>query len=68
MTVSSQLKQTVAGLKGVRSTLNIYAVQTNNEDEKSVFVQAVDTVDDIIGDLDQRVKVLEFEEPQYKGM
>ena len=67
MTVSSQLKQTIASLKGARGTLRIYSVQTRDEETKVVYSDALGITDNIINDLEARLKVLEFEEPQYKG-
>ncbi|MDK2799793.1 MAG: hypothetical protein PWP27_2476 [Clostridiales bacterium] len=67
MTVSSQVKQTLATLKGAQSTLKIYATQTQNEETKLVYEEAVEKTADIIRDLEKRVQILEFQEPQYKG-
>ncbi|MEW6622931.1 MAG: DUF1657 domain-containing protein [Bacillota bacterium] len=67
MTVSAKVKQTLASLKGVQATLNLYATQTNNDEIKTKFMEAVSATNDIIKDLEDRVKVLEFQEPQYKG-
>lgn len=68
MTVGTQLKETLAGLKGVQNTVKIYALQTENQDIKTVFQEAVCTTGEIIQDLEERLKILEFEEPQYKGL
>lgn len=67
MTVASQVKQTLAGLKGAQGTLRIYSVQTRDEETKSVFNEALEVTGGIINDLENRVQVLEFQEPQYKG-
>lgn len=67
MTVSAQVKQTLASLKGVQGTLRIYAAQSKDEETKKVFGWAADTAEQINKDLEDRIKVLEFEEPQYKG-
>jgi hypothetical protein len=68
MTVSSQVKETVATLKGIESTLKVYAVQTIEQEIKSVFSQAGEDIAGVVNDLEERVGVLEFEEPQYKGL
>ncbi len=67
MTVGSQLKQTLASLKGSRATLRIYAEQSQHEQAVHVFSEAVKVLNDIIVDLETRIRSLEFFEPQYKG-
>ncbi|MEW9095427.1 MAG: DUF1657 domain-containing protein [Clostridiaceae bacterium] len=67
MTVASNIKQTLASLKGVESTLRIYSVQSRNEEEKKVYKKELQTVESVIKDIEDRLKTLEFEEPQYKG-
>lgn len=67
MTVASQVKQTLAELKGVQGTLRIYSSQTRDEETRTVFNEAIEVTRDVINDLEKRIQVLEFEEPQYKG-
>lgn len=67
MTVASQVKQTLAILKGVQGTLRIYSTQTQDEETVSVYKEALETTAAVISDLEKRVQVLEFQEPQYKG-
>lgn len=67
MTVASQVKQTLAGLKGVQGTLRIYSTQTRDEETRSIFSEALETTEGIINDLEKRMQTLEFQEPQYKG-
>ncbi|MGE5527990.1 MAG: DUF1657 domain-containing protein [Patescibacteria group bacterium] len=67
MTVGSQVKQTLAGLKGAQATLRAYATQTQKEETVSVYREALAATEEIIGDLERRLRTLEFEEPQYKG-
>jgi len=67
MTVASQVKQTLAGLKGVQGTLRIYSSQSQDEESKKVLDDAMNVTHEIINDLERRLQVLEFEEPQYKG-
>jgi len=67
MTVASQLKQTIASLKGARGTLRVYSTQTRDVETRSVFLGALGETDTIIEDLEKRLQTLEFEEPQYKG-
>ncbi len=67
MTVASQVKQTLTGLKGVQGTLRIYSSQTYDKEMKDVFNEAIFTVEEISKEIEKRIQVLEFQEPQYKG-
>ncbi len=67
MTVASQLKQTLATLKGSQGTLRLYALQTQDEKTKLVYTEALEATGVIINDLEQRMQTLEYQEPQYKG-
>lgn len=65
MTVASQVKQTLASLKGAQATLRIYTTQTRDEETVSVYEEALKTTEAVINDLENRISVLEFKEPQY---
>jgi len=67
MTVASQVKQTLATLKGSQGTLRLYASQTRDEETKLVYKEALDATGIIINDLEKRMQFLEYQEPQYKG-
>lgn len=67
MTVASQLKQTLAGLKSVQGTLRTYAFQSQEEDLRNIFQESLETTEEIIDGLEERLKKIEFEEPQFKG-
>lgn len=67
MTVASEVKQTLARIKGIQGTLRIYASQSQSNEVKKAFNDAVNTTNGIINDLENRIKTLEYEEPQYKG-
>lgn len=66
MTIASNVKQTLASLKGIESTLRIYSVQSRNEEERTVYKEELQNVESVIKDIEDRLKTLEFEEPQYK--
>lgn len=68
MTVASQVKQTQASLKSAEATLRIYATQSQAEDAKAVFLEATDVIGEISKEIEERIKILEFQEPQYKGL
>lgn len=67
LTVAANIKQTIASLKGTEGTLRMYSIQTQNKNVKAAYREAVHNIDKIIIDLEDRLKTLEFEEPQYKG-
>ena len=67
MTVGSKVKQTLYNLKGVESTLRIYSTQTDNKKESEAYIEALKITESVIKDVEDRLKILEFEEPQYKG-
>lgn len=67
MTVGSKVKSTLASLKGAQGTLRIYSTQEQNEETKGIYKEALEVTETVIKDLEDRIKTLEFEEPQYKG-
>lgn len=67
MTVASQIKQTLATLKGSQGTLRLYASQTRDEETKLVYKEALEATGIMIHDLEGRMQTLEYQEPQYKG-
>jgi hypothetical protein len=67
MTVASKVKQTLSALKGSQATLRIYAAQTQDEETRSAYNEAMVVTGEVIHDVEERLKVLEFQEPQYKG-
>lgn len=66
MTVGSKVKQTLASLKGVEGSLRIYSIQTQDDDTKAVYEEAIKVTGEVIENLENRIKTLEYEEPQYK--
>ncbi|MZP30717.1 DUF1657 domain-containing protein [Heliobacterium undosum] len=67
MTVSQQLKQTVAGLKSAVGSLEQFAIQTQDQNAKNLYTNASQQAQQIVNSLEPRVKEIEKEEPQYKG-
>lgn len=67
MTVGSKVNQTLASLKGIKSTLKIYSIQEQKKEAKDIYEESVLQADEIIKDLEKRIKTLEVEEPQYKS-
>ncbi|MDB5085127.1 MAG: hypothetical protein JWN30_2013 [Bacilli bacterium] len=67
MTVSSQVKQTMASLKSAHANLETFALNTQNEQAKQLYTQAAQDTQSIVSALENRVNDIESEEPQYKG-
>lgn len=67
MTISAQVKQTLASLKGVQGTLETFAELEKNLEAKDVLQRNIKLIAPVIRDIEKRIGVLEFEEPQYKG-
>ncbi|GED72232.1 hypothetical protein BRE01_59340 [Brevibacillus reuszeri] len=67
MTVSAQVKQALASLKGAQADLETFALSTQNQQAKQLYTQAAEQTQTIVNNLQQRVTELENEEPQYKG-
>ncbi|AQS58891.1 hypothetical protein B0537_07205 [Desulforamulus ferrireducens] len=68
MTVAAQVKQTIASLKGTKATLEIFSNITQEQANRELLIKNTAKLSNIIVQLEQRVKTLEFEEPQYKGL
>lgn len=66
MTVASQIKQTVAGLKSAQASLETFALQTENQQAKQLFQQAAQQTQMVVDQISQRLSEIELEEPQYK--
>ncbi|TEB07847.1 hypothetical protein Psch_01402 [Pelotomaculum schinkii] len=67
MTISAQVKQTLASLKGIEATLEDFSRIEENTEAKEVLRRNAQRVNQVIGNFEKRLSVLEFEEPQYKG-
>lgn len=67
MTVGSKVKQTLVSLKSTQSTLRIYSIQTQDRKSKLAYKEALKATDEVVQDLERRLRFMEFQEPQYKG-
>ncbi|WP_199624696.1 DUF1657 domain-containing protein [Paenibacillus alkalitolerans] len=67
MTVSTQVKQTLAVMKGIHSTIAQYAQTAQNREARGIWQKQVPVCEKIVGQLEKRIQTLEFQEPQYKG-
>ncbi|SET28277.1 Protein of unknown function [Oceanobacillus limi] len=67
MTVSTQVKQTIAGLKSAQASFEQFALQTQNKQAKKLYENAAQQTQSILQSVEPRVQQIEQEEPQYKG-
>ncbi|AIQ58481.1 DUF1657 domain-containing protein [Paenibacillus borealis] len=67
MTVASQVKTCVASLKSAQASLEQFAMETQNEEAKTLFTNAAEQTQQIVQQVEGRVTEIEKEEPQYKG-
>lgn len=67
MTVSSQVKQTLAGLKSAQASFETFALQTQNQQAKQLYTSAAEQTKSVIESIEPRINEIEKEEPQYKG-
>ncbi|MDQ0253971.1 hypothetical protein J2S74_001344 [Evansella vedderi] len=66
MTVVTQVRQTLAGLKSAQASLETFALQTENQQAKQMFQTAAQQTQTIVDTLTPRLQQIEQEEPQYK--
>jgi hypothetical protein len=67
MTVSAQVKQTLASLKGAQADFETFALATQNQQAKQLYTQAAQQTQTLVNMIQPRVQQMENEEPQYKG-
>lgn len=67
MTVATQVKQTLASLKGTHATLSTFAAVQQDAHSKELLENNLQRIERIIHNLEHRIQELEFQEPQYKG-
>ncbi|AXI08927.1 DUF1657 domain-containing protein [Oceanobacillus sp. 143] len=66
MTVASQVKQTIAGLKSAQASFEQFALQTENKQAKQMYQDAAQQTMSILQSVEPRIQQIEQEEPQYK--
>ncbi|MFB4166306.1 DUF1657 domain-containing protein [Alteribacillus sp. JSM 102045] len=65
MTVSSDLKTTVANLKSAQASFESFALATENEQAKQMYQNAAQQTQQLVDSVSPRVQQIEQEEPQY---
>lgn len=66
MTVITNLKQTVAGLKSAQASLEGFTLDTDNQQAKQLYQSTSQQTQLVIDQLNTRLQEVEKEEPQYK--
>jgi hypothetical protein len=66
MTVGTQIKQTLAGLKSAQASLETFSLATDNQSAKQLYQTAAQQTQAIIDSIEPRLQEIEQEEPQYK--
>lgn len=66
MTVASQVKQTIAGLKSAQASFEQFALQTENKQAKQLYQSAAQQTQTLVQQVEPRMTEIEQEEPQYK--
>lgn len=66
MTVVSQVKQTISGLKSAQASLEQFALQTDNQSAKQLYQTTASQTEAVVQTLEPRLQQIEEEEPQYK--
>lgn len=67
MTTYSNVKTCMASLKSVQEGLSKLALTTKDSEVSRLFHECMMETDEIVKDLQQRIALLEREEPQYGG-
>lgn len=66
MTVISDVKTALAGLKSAQASFETFALSTDNEQAKQLYQDAAKQTQFIVDSISPRVQQIEQEEPQYK--
>ncbi|HDR7735359.1 DUF1657 domain-containing protein [Bacillus thuringiensis] len=67
MTVIASVKTCLASVRGAQASLSSLSLNSQDDESKRVFHECMLEMENVIADLQNRVSVLEREEPQYKG-
>ncbi|MEX1030832.1 MAG: DUF1657 domain-containing protein [Paenibacillaceae bacterium] len=67
MTVSTQVKQTLAVMKGIQASIIQFAETAQSLEAKEVWQRQIPIAEKVTKQLEKRIQKLERQEPQYKG-
>ena len=65
MTVITEVKQTLAGLKSAEASFEGFALATDNQQAKQMYQQAAQQTQQVVDQINQRLQEIQEEEPQY---
>ncbi|MFK9092835.1 DUF1657 domain-containing protein [Bacillus salipaludis] len=65
MTVGTQVKQALAGLKSAQASFESFALATDNQNAKQLYQQAAQQTQSVLDSLEPRLQEITTEEPQY---
>lgn len=65
MTVITQVKQTIAGLKSAQASLETFSLGTDNKQAKQLYEDAAKQTQAVIDSIESRMQQIQQEEPQY---
>jgi 16S rRNA C1402 (ribose-2'-O) methylase RsmI len=65
MTVGTQVKQALAGLKSAQASFEGFALATDNQNAKQLYQQAAQQAQAILDSIEPRLQEIQTEEPQY---
>ena len=66
MTVGTQVKQALAGLKSAQASFETFALATDNQNAKKLYQNAAEQTQAVLDSLEPRLQEILAEEPQYK--
>jgi hypothetical protein len=67
MTVADKFKGLLASLKSAQADLELFAVDTNNQEAKDLYNSCASQTQNVIRSLEQRWQKVQEEEPQYRA-
>jgi Protein of unknown function (DUF1657) len=65
MTVGTQVKQAIAGLKSAQASFETFALATDNQNAKKLYQDAAQQTQTVLDSLEPRLQEILAEEPQY---
>ena len=65
MTVGTQVKQAIAGLKSAQASFEGFALATENQNAKQIYQQAAQQTQSVLDSVEPRLQEILGEEPQY---
>ncbi|MEH7177736.1 DUF1657 domain-containing protein [Neobacillus vireti] len=65
MTVGTQVKQALAGLKSAQASFEAFSLATDNQNAKKLYQDAAQQTQSVLDSLEPRLQEILAEEPQY---